>query len=106
MHLKQNPNGWGDVKPPLTEIDMSITTEPAQGQAAFEAGELDMVRTPSEDIIRVKADPTLGPTVKETAQISIDYYDFNNGIDPETKTTLARCSDPKKCPTMNKDFRI
>ena len=59
--LKPNPNWSGDVKPTLTEIDMSMTTEPAQGQAAFEAGELDMVLTPSEDIQRVKADPTLGP---------------------------------------------
>ncbi len=58
--LKPNPNWSGDVKPTLTEIDMSMTTEPAQGQAAYEAGELDMVLTPSEDIQRVKADPTLG----------------------------------------------
>ena len=59
--LKPNPNWSGDVKPTLTEIDMSMTSEPAQGQAAFEAGELDMVLTPSEDIQRVKADPMLGP---------------------------------------------
>jgi oligopeptide transport system substrate-binding protein len=105
LTLKPNPN-WSGDKPKLSAITMTMTTEPAQGQAAFEAGELDMVRTPSEDILRVTADPTLGPTVKQTATLGIDYYDFNNGIDPETKTTLARCADPKKCPTMNKDFRI
>ena len=58
------------TKPTLTEIDMSMTTEPAQGQAAYEAGELDMVLTPSEDIQRVKADPTLGPQVVDIPQLS------------------------------------
>ena len=88
--LKPNPNWSGDVKPTLTEIDMSMTTEPAQGQAAFEAGELDMVLTPSEDIQRVKADPVLGPLVQDIPQLAITYYTFNN----------------KTGPTANKDFRI
>ena len=88
--LKPNPNWTGDVKPTLTEIDMSMTTEPAQGQAAFEAGELDMVLTPSEDIQRVKADPTLGPLVVDIPQLAITYYTYNN----------------KTGPTANKDFRI
>jgi len=44
--LKPNPN-WTGTKPTLTEIDMSMTSEPAQGQAAYEAGELDMVLTPT-----------------------------------------------------------
>ena len=88
--LKPNPNWSGDVKPTLTEIDMSMTTEPAQGQAAYEAGELDMVLTPSEDIQRVKADPVLGPQVQDIPQLAITYYTYNN----------------KTGPTANKDFRI
>jgi len=88
--LKPNPNWSGDVKPTLTEIDMSMTTEPAQGQAAFEAGELDMVLTPSEDIQRVKADSVLGPMVQDIPQLAITYYTYNN----------------KTGPTANKDFRI
>jgi oligopeptide transport system substrate-binding protein len=104
--LKPNPNWSGDTKPTLTEIDMSMTTEPAQGQAAFEAGELDMVLTPSEDVTRVKADPTLGPLVVDIPQLAITYYTYNNGIDPKTLKPFEKCSDPKKCPTMNKDFRI
>jgi ABC-type transport system substrate-binding protein len=88
--LVPNPNWSGDVKPTLTEIDMSMTTEPAQGQAAYEAGELDMVLTPSEDIQRVKADPTLGSQVVDIPQLAITYYTYNN----------------KTGPTANKDFRI
>jgi oligopeptide transport system substrate-binding protein len=104
--LKPNPNWSGDVKPTLTEIQMSMTTEPAQGQAAYEAGDLDMVLTPSEDVQRVKADPTLGPQVVEIPQLAITYYTYNNGIDPKTLKPFAKCADLKACPTMNKDFRI
>jgi oligopeptide transport system substrate-binding protein len=104
--LKPNANWYGAQKPLLTEIDMSMTTEPAQGQAAYEAGDLDMVATPSEDSTRVKDDPTLGPQVVDVPGLAITYYDYNNGVDPKTLKTLKRCTDPKACPTMNKDFRI
>jgi oligopeptide transport system substrate-binding protein len=104
--LKPNPNWSGETKSTLTEIDMSMTTEPAQAQAAYEAGDLDMVLTPSEDVQRVKADPTLGPQVVEIPQLAITYYTYNNGIDPKTLKPFAACADLKKCPTMNKDFRI
>ncbi len=104
--LKPNPNWSGAIKPTLTEIQMSMTTEPAQAQAAYEAGDLDMVLTPSEDVQRVKADPVLGPQVVEIPQLAITYYDYNNGIDPKTLKPFAACADLKACPTMNKDFRI
>jgi oligopeptide transport system substrate-binding protein len=104
--LKPNPKWSGAVKSTLTEIDMSMTTEPAQAQAAYEAGDLDMVLTPAEDVQRVKADPTLGPQVVEIPQLAITYYDYNNGIDPKTLKPFKACADLKACPTMNKDFRI
>ena len=103
--LKPNPN-WYGVKPTLTEVQMAVTVEPAQAQAAFEAGESDMVATPSEDIQRVTADPTFGPMVVNVPQLSITYYNYNNGTDPKTLKPFAKCSDPKACPTMNKNFRI
>ena len=104
--LKPNPNWSGATKPTLTEIQMSMTTEPAQAQAAYEAGDLDMVLTPSEDVQRVKADPILKDQVVEIPQLAITYYDYNNGIDPKTLKPFAACADLKACPTMNKDFRI
>ena len=88
--LKPNPNWSGATKPTLTEIDMSMTAEPAQQQAAFENHELDMVAPPTEDLKRIQADPILGPQVVQTPQFSITYYVFNNA----------------KGPTANKDFRI
>jgi oligopeptide transport system substrate-binding protein len=87
--LKPNPEWYGEA-PHLTEIHMTMTAEPAQAQAAFEAGELDMVLPPTEDIRRIQDDPILSPQVLQTPQFGITYYDFNN----------------EKGPTANKDFRI
>ncbi len=98
--LKPNPNWYGDVKPTLTEIHFSFRNDPAADQAAYEAGELDMVQTPSPDIQRVKADAVLGPQVLEVPTLSTTYYNYNNFGDPK----LDSYKTPG--PTANKDFRI
>jgi len=104
--LKPNPNWYGDVKPTLTEIHMSMSPEPAQAMAAYEAGEIDMILpVPSEDIERVQGDPVLGPEYRADPALSSVYYNYNNGNDPTGKAKLARCEDPKACPTANLNFR-
>jgi oligopeptide transport system substrate-binding protein len=100
MVLKPNPNWWGDLKPTLTELHFFLRSDPAADQAAYEAGELDMVQTPSPDIQRVKADPVLGPQVQEIPTFAITYYTFNNFQDPKLKSYKT------PGPTANKDFRI
>jgi oligopeptide transport system substrate-binding protein len=105
--LTPNPNWYGDVKPTLTEIHMSMSPEPAQAMAAYEAGEIDMLLpVPSEDIERVKADPVMSLEYSEPPVLNTVYYNYNNGVDPSGEGTLARCQDPKACPTTNKNFRI
>ena len=103
--MKPNPN-WTGQKPTLTEIRVSMIKEPAQALAAYEADELDQARPPGTEIQRVMADPILGPEVIQIPTLAINYYDFNNGTDPKTLKPLARCTDQKACPTMNKEFRI
>jgi oligopeptide transport system substrate-binding protein len=104
--LTPNPNWYGEVKPTLTEIHMSMSPEPAQAMAAYEAGEIDMLLpVPSEDIERVKADPVLGAEYTEPPALNITYYNYNNGVQPTGEGTLARCEDPKACPTTNENFR-
>ncbi len=94
--LKPNPN-WYGTKPTLTEIDMTLLTDPAAAQAAFEAGEADEVFTPGSDLKRIKADPTLGPMVKDVAQLGIAYYGFNNKTGPlankDCRLALAQSVD-------------
>jgi oligopeptide transport system substrate-binding protein len=105
--LKPNENWYGEVKPTLTEIRMIMSPEPAQTMAAYEAGEIDMVLpVPSEDIERVKNDPVLGAEYKELTDLSVTYYNYNNGLDVTGQTKSDRCQDDKACPTSNKNFRI
>ena len=105
--LKQNPNWYGETKPTLTEIHMAMSPEPAQAMAAYEAGEIDtFLPVPTEDVERVKNDPDLSQGYSELPGLSITYYTFNNGNDATGKKKLARCEDPKACPTANKNFRI
>ncbi len=104
--LVPNPNWYGETKPTLTEIHMQMAPEPAAAMAAYEAGEIDMLLpVPSEDIERVKGDPVLGAEYSETTDLSVTYYNYNNGNDPTGKKKLARCEDPKACPTANLNFR-
>ena len=48
--LEPNPNWYGDVKPTLTEIRFHIGGDPAASQAAFEAGEYDIVSAPPAEV--------------------------------------------------------
>ncbi len=99
--LKPNPNWYGEVKSTLTEIHMSMSPEPAQAQAAYEAGEIDMfMPVPTEDVQRVKDDPVLGAEYQEQSQLAITYYNYNTFQDPEK----ARFATPG--PTKNLNFRI
>jgi oligopeptide transport system substrate-binding protein len=78
-----------------------MSPEPAQAIAAYETGEIDMLQpVPSEDIERVKSDPVLSTEYSEQSDLSITYYNYNNGVGVE------RCADPKACPTTNENFRI
>jgi len=99
--LTPNPNWYGDVKPTLTEIHMSMSPEPAQAMAAYETGEIDMIMpVPGEDVERVKGDDVLKAEYSEQTSLGITYYNYNNG------EGVARCADAKACPTTNKNFRI
>ena len=104
--LKPNPNWYGDVKPTLTEIHMPMAPEPAAAMAAYEAGE---DRHDPAGAVRGhrarQGRPGPERRVSETTELSITYYNYNNGNDPTGKKKLARCEDPKACPTANMNFR-
>lgn len=86
--LVPNPNWYGDVKPTLTRIEMSMIDEPAAGQAAYEAGELDMFLTPAADIRRMADDPVYKDQVVNSAQFGIGYYGFNVASGPLANKNL------------------
>jgi len=88
MVLEPNPNWYGQ-KPTLTQIVYKIGGDPTANQATFEAGQLDMFAAPPPDVPRIKADPELGPLVRTSPQLTMDYWGFDNS----------------KGPTANKHFR-
>lgn len=106
--LKPNPEWYGDVKPTLTQINMTMITDVAARLAAYEAGEIDIMGgVPPSDIERVKGDPVLGPEYEEQPGLTFTYYNLANGNDITGTAPLERCAaDPKACPTANKNFRI
>ena len=97
--LRPNPHWWGDVKPTLTEIQMTISN-PARALLAYEAGELDLAMVPSADVKATRADSDLAAEYRETPQLAVNAYSFNNFQDPG----MASYAEPG--PTVNKDFRI
>jgi oligopeptide transport system substrate-binding protein len=75
--LVPNENWYGE-KPTLTRIEMTMLNDPAAAQAAYEADELDIVLVPAEDVLRVKADPTLSTELQVISLLSTNpYYGFN-----------------------------
>jgi oligopeptide transport system substrate-binding protein len=98
--LKPNPHWWGQVKPSLTEIQMSMHGEPAQAQLAYDAGELDIVVVAAGDVERIKNDPGLVAEYGEVNWLGVSFLEFNNYQDPG----LPSFAQPG--PTKNKDFRI
>ena len=89
--LKPNPEWYGDVKPTLTEIRMSMRTDVTARQAAYETGEIDIMGgVPASDIERIKGDPVLSLEYSEQPGLTFTYYNLNN----------------KEGPTANKNFRI
>ena len=106
--LKPNPNWSGDVKPTLTEIHMSHDDRacpgpgglrgrrarhgpagPERGHPARQGRSDPRCRVKSS---RSRARPS--PTTTSTTARS------------RPSSRSQRCTDPKACPTMNKDFRI
>jgi oligopeptide transport system substrate-binding protein len=87
--LVPNPNWYGDTKPTLTQITYHIGGDPAASQAAFEAGETDMLAATPPDVPRIKADAELGPLVQTIPTLIFDYWGF----------------DCTKGPTANVHFR-
>jgi oligopeptide transport system substrate-binding protein len=87
--LEPNPTYWGQA-PTLTRIEMSMIVEPAAGQAAYEAGELDMFLTPAADIRRVQDDPVMGPEVVNSPQFAIGYYNYNTAEGPTANLNFRK----------------
>jgi oligopeptide transport system substrate-binding protein len=98
--LEPNPNWYGEVKPTLTEIRYHIGGDPAAAQAAFEAGEYDMVKAPPDQVPRIKDDPNLGPLLQTLPTVIFDYWGFDTSAEDPYKGNPHEVK-----PTSNRSFR-
>jgi oligopeptide transport system substrate-binding protein len=98
--LEPNPNWYGDVKPTLTEIRYHIGGDPAAAQAAFEAGEYDMVKAPPDQVPRIQDDPDLSPLLQTLPTWVFDYWGFDSSAEDPYKGNPHEVK-----PTSNRHFR-
>ena len=87
--LVPNPEWYGEA-PGLSEIRMSMIPEPTQALAAYESGEIDMVRVPSPDIARIVADPALEDQISRGASFGIEYFGFDMAQGPTAESKALR----------------
>jgi oligopeptide transport system substrate-binding protein len=88
--LEPNPNWYGDIKPTLQEIRYHIGGDPSAAQAAFEAGETDMLKAPPDEVPRIKDDPELGPLVQTLPVLVFDYWGFDTSKGPTANVHFRR----------------
>ena len=93
--LKPNPNWTAAQADP--DRDPHVDDRGAgPGPAAYEADELDQVPPAGErhPASQGRSDPWPAKSSRSRT-LAITYYNYNNGIDPKTRKTLARCTDPR-----------
>ena len=70
MVFVPNPN-WSGAKPTLTKYVQTFGGDPEAAVAAYEKGDLDLVRVPGTSSRRVVEDPNLKDQVKDTPALTI-----------------------------------
>jgi len=78
--LIKNPFWVGTDSVPAAKIDELTWSmlDDVPAFAEYEAGNLDAANVPSEDLDRVRADPTLSAELKISPNLCTYYYGFNN----------------------------
>ena len=76
--LKPNPNWSGTQADPDRDRHVHDGGNRPRARRPTRQASSTWSLTPTEDIQRVKADPTLGPQVVDIPLLVITYYDYNN----------------------------
>jgi ABC-type transport system substrate-binding protein len=81
IHLTGNPRYWAGL-PPLDELDLVTDLGGQNGVDLFSSGELDYVGLGTADQPWVQYDSTLGPQLRNSNGLSINYYGFSTTVAP------------------------
>ena len=80
--MEKNPDYYDADKVDIDVIRSLMIIEDSTAMSMYEAGEIDSVACPLEDIDRVKADPVLSKEYVNIPDVATYYYGFNNTKPP------------------------
>lgn len=81
--FEANPHFWGEQKPSIDEIVVTIVPESATALARYEAGEFDVIRNLTAATYRqVLADPELSEQLGTASLLRTTWYNMRNDVPP------------------------
>jgi oligopeptide transport system substrate-binding protein len=96
IHLTGNANYWAGL-PTLDQIDLVTDLGGQNATDAFTNGDLDYVGVGAADAPWIMYDPDLGPQLRSTDGLTINYYGFTTTIapfdKPEVRLAFAEAVD-------------
>jgi oligopeptide transport system substrate-binding protein len=103
IHLSGNEHYWGGL-PALDEIDLVTDFGGQNSTDMFTNGDIDYVGIGAGDEAWVKYDPDLGPQLRSTDGLTINYYGFTTQIkpfdDPNVRLAFAEAVDWQRIVTL------
>lgn len=75
--LEKNPTYFDADKVAIDRINLYVVKQASTAMSMYQAGELDTVPVPPEDLDQVKKDPKLSKEFYNGPELSLYYYDFN-----------------------------
>lgn len=94
--LTANPTYWGGA-PAIEQVTIRVIPEQSVQAIEYEAGNLDILRVPQSDLIRVREDANLSPQLVEIPTLSLFHLrvNLNDPVlgDPVVRRALALAID-------------
>jgi oligopeptide transport system substrate-binding protein len=101
--LTANPHYWAG-QPPVTTIELVHDIGGRSSVAAFEAGDIDLTDVSPFDATWLAYDPTLGPELRRTEGLAVQYYGFDTSGPPfddvRVRQAFARAVDWRRLVTL------
>jgi ABC-type oligopeptide transport system substrate-binding subunit len=89
VHLTGNPNYWAG-EPPIGSIQVITDLAGRSPVDAFGSGDVDYTAVGSADAAWISYDSTLGPQLRRTASLSVEYYGFDTTRPPFDSADVRR----------------
>ena len=89
IHLTANPRYWAGA-PPIGNIQVITDLQGRSPVDAFQSGDLDYTPIGSADAAWIRYDRDLGPQLRRSASLSVEYYGFDTTRPPFDSADVRR----------------